>query len=239
MNIAVCISGGIRYPHIGLKSLRQIIPNQSISVFIHTWKVNNTQDFIEDIADPQYKELDKTVTNDLSVVNQYPYTSLSLEDYSCRKIRFKNQKRSLNFSGKIRDDLGLISMHYSINAANNLKCKYEQENNMIFDCVVRMRFDSDFEGKILNLSNFTSGVYIPEGEDWLGGINDQFALGSSYDMNIYSNLINNLESLQDCVYHPETLLRAYLDRQRVGVARFDFPVRINNKIDFRRVMFGE
>jgi len=34
-------------------------------------------------------------------------------------------------------------------------------------------------------------------------------------------------------------LRNYLNKQNVKVERFDFCVRINNKIDFRRVMFGE
>jgi len=57
---------------------------------------------------------------------------------------------------------------------------------MKFDCVIRMRFDSDFEGKTLDVSKCSDGLYIPEGEDWLGGINDQFALGSSESMDIYS-----------------------------------------------------
>jgi len=40
------------------------------------------------------------------------------------------------------------------------------------------------------------------------------------------NLINNLEFLQDGDYHPESLLRNYLDKQNVKVERFDFCVRI-------------
>ena len=238
MKVAVCISGGIRYPHIGLESIKNI-SSDDITIFIHTWKVDDTGDFISSLADTQYKELDKTVTNDLSVVNRYPYTILNLEEYSYRKISFENQKRALKFPGQNRDDIGPISMHYSIHAANELKKQYERENNMKFDCVIRMRFDSDFEGKTLDVSKCSDGLYIPEGEDWLGGINDQFALGSSESMDIYSNLINNLESLQDGDYHPESLLRNYLNKQNVKVERFDFCVRINNKIDFRRVMFGE
>ena len=244
MKVAVCISGAIRYPHIGLKSIKNIL-SDDINIFIHTWKVDDTVDFISSIADSQYKELDKTVTNDLSVVNQYQYTTLNLEDFSYRKIGFENQKSKYkligkikDFSGQIRDDIGPISMHYSIYAANELKKKYERENNMKFDCVIRMRFDSDFEGKILDVSKYSDKIYIPEGEDWFGGINDQFALGSSESMDIYSNLINNLEAIQDCDYHPEIILRNYLNKQNVKVERFDFSVRINNNIDFRRVMLG-
>ncbi len=151
MKVAVCISGGIRYPHIGLESIKNI-SSDDITIFIHTWKVDDMGDFISSLADTQYKELDKTVTNDLSTVNQYPYTILNLEEYSYRKISFENQKRALKFSGQIRDDIGPISMHYSIHAANELKKQYERENNMKFDCVIRMRFDSDFEGKTLDVS---------------------------------------------------------------------------------------
>ena len=85
MKVAVCISGGIRYPYIGLESIKNI-SSDDITIFIHTWKVDDTGDFISP-ADTQYKELDKTVTNDLSVVNRYPYTILNLEEYSYRKIR--------------------------------------------------------------------------------------------------------------------------------------------------------
>ena len=98
MKVAVCISGGIRYPHIGLESIKNI-SSDDITIFIHTWKVDDTGDFISSVADSQYKELDKTVTNDLSVVNQYPYTILNLEDFSYRKIGFENRKRALKFSG--------------------------------------------------------------------------------------------------------------------------------------------
>jgi hypothetical protein len=239
MKIAICISGGIRYPEIGLRSIQNIFPNNDIKIFIHTWKVSNIEDYTKTIHGIQYKEIHKIVDNNLEIVNLYPYTNLLIEDYSEKKIKFEKIFNSLNFSEYVRNDIGPISMHYSIHKSNSLKKQYEIENNFIFDCVIRMRFDSDFEEKVLNVSNYKNGLYIPEGEDWSGGINDQFSLGSSSSMDIYSDFINHLSELQGCLYHPEFLLKIYLEKQSINMHRFDFPVRINNKIDFRKVLFGE
>lgn len=245
MKVAVCLSGGIRYPHIGLKSLESIFPNDDIKVFIHTWRLSNRENFLNTVSGLQYKEKDNTVTSDYNYLSNYNYESLLIEDYESKKIKFESLYKSLSFKpfeeiGCIvpRYDVGPFSMHYSIHKSNELKRQYEKENNMTFDCVIRMRFDSDFDGKVLNLSNMTDGLYIPEGEDWCGGINDQFALGSSSAIDVYSDFLNHIHLLQECMYHPESMLRRYFEIKSLPVNRFNFRVIINNKIDFRRVMFG-
>jgi hypothetical protein len=246
MKIAVCISGGIRYPHLGVQSISKIIPNDSIKVFIHTWNVRNRDEFLKTVAGLQYKEQDKTLDDNYSILNEYNYEKLLIENYDTHRIRFENILSDLKFSSfdeydeciKPRYDVGPISMHYSIYRSNELKKEYEIQNNMIFDRVIRMRFDSDFEGKVLDLTKLTDDICIPEGEDWCYGINDQFALGSSQGMDIYSCLFNNLERLQCCKYHPETMFRKHLEYEQVQIRRFNFNVVINNRIDFRKVWFG-
>ena len=47
MKIAVCLSGAIRYPHIGLKSIKNIFPNDHVKIFIHTWKISNREEFLK------------------------------------------------------------------------------------------------------------------------------------------------------------------------------------------------
>jgi hypothetical protein len=238
MKIAVCFSGGIRYPHIGLKSLQKIIPNDFVKIFIHTWSVSDRESFLKTVAGLEYKEKDKTLDDNYSFLQRYNCELLLVEKYDTCKIRFDELYKSLKFSEYHRDDVGPISMHYSISKSNQLRQQYEKENGITFDWVIRMRFDSDFEDKTLDLTKLSGDLCIPEGEDWYDGINDQFAIGTSYGMNVYCNFYNNLSRLQSCIYHPETMLRRHLEIENINVTRFDFPVRINNKIDFRKVMFG-
>jgi hypothetical protein len=245
MKVAICLSGGIRYPQIGLESIANIFPNSFVKIFIHTWKITNREGFLKTIAGLQYKEYDKTVETQFDFLQNYQYENLLIEDYESKKEIFAHIYKSLNLlpfqenSCIIpRYDVGPISMHYSIYRSNELKTRYENENNMTFDFVIRMRFDSDFEGKKLHLDNIPSLLNIPEGEDWCGGINDQFALGPSDAMNVYSDFYNHIDKIRNVQYHPETMLKNYLDMKNISINRINFPVRINNKIDFRKVMFG-
>jgi len=238
MKIAVCFSGGIRYPHIGLESLKKIFPNNDIKVFIHTWKIENIEDYLSTVADLQYKERDNTVIFDYEYLKKYNYESLLIESYDSKKQLFQKKLDCLKFSSYYREDVGPISMHYSIFKSNQLKKDYEESHGIVFDRVIRMRFDSDFQDKELNLDQLTDDLNIPFGEDWCGGINDQFALGTSDVINIYSDFYHQMHMVQDVQYHPETMLRKYLEITGVKVNRFEFPIRINNNIDFRRVLFG-
>jgi len=245
MKVAICLSGGVRYPHIGLESIKNIFPNSFVKIFIHTWQISNREDFLKTVAGLQYKEEDKIVETQLDFLERYNYEKILVEEYEPKKNDFQRIYDSLNLlpfqdGGCIipRYDIGPISMHYSIHKSNQLKTNYEKENNILFDKVIRMRFDSDFEGKQLYLNNLPNCLNIPEGEDWCDGINDQFALGSSSSMDIYSDFYNHMNQIHNVPYHPETMLRKYLEMRNIFVNRFDFPVRINNKIDFRKVMFG-
>lgn len=253
MKVAICISGGVRYPHLGAQSIENIIPNDNLKIFIHTWKISDIEEFNSTLFSTEYKEQGKYIESNNNFLDLYDYEKILIEDYSSKKKEFDLVYKSLpsrfyenspwyyNNQGGItyaRKDVGPLSMHYSIHKANELKKQYENENNMIFDCVVRMRFDSDFCEKDLNLIQFLGDFYIPDGEDYCGGINDQFAFGPSYMMDIYSNLYNNISKIENCTYQPESMLRKYLNDAKVPVKRLPFFVRINNGIDFRKVLFS-
>lgn len=244
MKIAVCISGGVRYPHLGLKSIQKIIPNDYVKVFIHTWEINNKESFLKTISGLEHKETDKTVETNLSVLEDYNYETLLVENYENCEKKFQQLYDSLNFvpatdpEDEPRTDVGPISMHYSIHKANELKKDYEKENNIIFDWVIRMRTDSDFRYNVLDLNSLTEELNIPSGEDWAeNSINDQFAIGTSYAMDLYSNLYNNFHHCQSVKYYPERILYFYLKSINLFPNRIDFPVRINNGIDFRKVWY--
>jgi hypothetical protein len=244
MKIAVCISGGVRYPHLGLQSIQKIIPNEYVKVFIHTWEIKNRNSFIQTLSGLQYKEKDKIVETDLSLLQNYNFEKIFIENYEDKEEQFKQLFSELNFVpwdeaiDEPRFDVGPISMHYSIFKANELKSEYEKVNNITFDWVIRMRTDSDFKYETLNMNSLIEDLNIPSGEDWAeNAINDQFSIGRSNVMDLYSNLYNNLHKTQTTKYYPENLLFTHLNNFGLTPNRIDFPVRINNGIDFRKVWY--
>lgn len=244
MKIAVCISGGVRYPHLGLQSIQKIVPNAYVKIFIHTWKIENKDSFLNTVSGLEYKESDKTVETDLSFLDQYNYEKLLVETYDECEKKFQKLFDSLKFAeatdehDRIRTDVGPISMHYSIQQANELKKQYEEDNNIVFDWVIRMRTDSDFKYDTLDMNSLTEELNIPEGEDWASdSINDQFAIGTSHAMNLYSSLYKNIHFTQSSKYYPETIFCLHLKNMNLVPSRVHFPVRINNGIDFRKVWY--
>jgi FkbM family methyltransferase len=222
MDVAVCISGGMKYPEKSLNSLRRIFPNTRIKVFIHTW---------------EYKEMELYVSNsynknspvfDMGILEKFGCQDMVVEAFDDRVSYFRDIYDHCRFYTSIRSDLGAISMFYSVLKANEFKRKYEISNGMVFDKVIRMRFDSDIL-EDLDLSTLDGDcLYIPDEYDW-GGLNDQFAVGSSHAMDTYSETFNALIQLRDAHYHPETILKNHIEGSGVEVRRFRFPVTINNR----------
>lgn len=244
MKVAVCISGSVRYPHLGLESIKKIVPSEYVKIFIHTWKISNKESFLKTISGLEYKEKDKIVESGLEFLENYNYQKLLVEHYDEYEVKFKQLLSSLKFvpatdEGDVqRKDIGPISMHYSIYKSNELKKEYENENNMKFDWVIRMRTDSDFRLDKLDLTLLSSELNIPSGEDWAdNSINDQFAIGNSHAMDLYSSFYKNIHHLQSSKYYPETMLFLHLNNMDLTPNRIDFPVRINNGIDFRKVWY--
>jgi hypothetical protein len=244
MKIAICISGAIRYPHLGLQSISKIIPNEYVKVFIHTWKIKDRDSFLNTVSGLEHKEHNNIVETNLSLLENYNYEKLLIENYEECQKKFERIFNSLKFipanslEDEPRTDVGPISMHYSIHKANQLKKDYEKENNIIFDWVIRMRTDSDFRYDTLDMSSLSQELNIPLGEDWSdSGINDQFAIGKSHTMDLYSNLYHNLHYAQSTKYYPERMLYLHLKNMNINPNRIDFPVRINNGIDFRKVWY--
>lgn len=244
MKIAVCISGGIKYPHLSLESIKKIIPNEFVKVFIHTWKVKNKDSYLKTVCAVEYKEQDKTIETNTSFLEMFNYEKLLIENYEEKEKVFENIFKHAKFSSADdkfpRKDVGPISMFYSIYKANELKKEYEKENNIVFDWVIRMRMDSEFREQYFDIRNLTKDLNIPEGEDWNEpgiGINDQFAVGKSHIMDLYSNVYKNFLFLQKTNYFPERMLYTHLKDMNITANRFYFPVRINNGEDHKKVWF--
>ena len=238
MKIAICFSGGIRYPRLGLESIKHLFSSHEVKIFIHTWKVENKEEFLNTIFDPQTKDKDEILTDYIDFVkNNYPYESLLIENFDAKKKYFEEVFNSLTFSNYTRTDIGPISMHYSIYMSNQLKKSYEEVHSMKFDKVIRIRFDSDFQGKELDLEELDSDICIPSGHDWGEGVNDQFAIGTSSGIDVYSDIFNNYKNIQQSRYESEQILKHHLEFNNIIPKRFYFIININSGIDWRNQAF--
>ena len=236
MNVAICVSGSIRYPELGLKSINKILPKNA-KVFIHTWKNVRSVEFLKTIHMLEAKEGIKEMIDTSFDLSKYSYEKLKVDDFDEMYDEFESLFRSLKFNAYMRGDVGILSMYYSIYQANKLKCEYENNNNMIFDRVIRMRFDSDFINESLDLKKTISlDLCIPDTRFDYSGINDQFAIGSSQVMDIYSNVYQDIHELTQCQYCGEEILKQQLDKHNIIPTRIKFPVNKNNNIDFTRLL---
>jgi len=222
MKVAVCFSGTVRNPEIGLESLKLIHPCNHIKIFAHSWANLNTEtDYFNSSIDQ----------NNNNLPQGFNCETFLIENYQSKKIHFQKMYDFFNFKlhhATPRTDLGIISMFYSIYQSNLLKRNYEKLNKFKFDKVIRMRFDSNFENNILDLTQLNSELSIPNEEDWCGGINDQFAVGSSQLMDIYCDMYNSFSLVKHVPYHPESMFGEYLKIRQVNPDRFNFKVSITS-----------
>ena len=69
-------------------------------------------------------------------------------------------------------------------------------------------------------------IYIPEGNDHVGGINDQIAYGTFDVMKKYNNILLNVKTLMDnnlSIFHPESLHSANIQYHKIIINRVLLP----------------
>ena len=122
--------------------------------------------------------------------------------------------------------LNMASMFYGIEAANGIRKKYEELNNIEYDYVIRIRTDMIFTNDSIKNIDYYEKEYLHLKEYTpfdSYSINDYFAIGKPEIMNKYCNVYSNLQNIIDCGASviPESL---------IGFNVKDLPIR---KHDFR------
>ena len=104
--------------------------------------------------------------------------------------------------------------------------KLVQQANKKYDLVIRERFEhiteKHFDFNLIQEKINDNYVVIPNSYCNAGGYNDQLAFGSMENMIKYFNTYTEIQNLLDneVMNHPETLLKASLDKQNIKVYQY-------------------
>lgn len=147
------------------------------------------------------------------------------------------QQVTENFAPETRQG-NVWKMLYSLYMANNLRVKYETENNVTYDMVIRTRPDvalmTEVDAEYLkpHLDNDPNLVIIPKNKR-CGYYNvmicDLFGISTPETMTVYCDLYNQAISHHKagCIFHPETLLAKHLqyNNKRYWPGNFEIEFR--------------
>tara|TARA_R110002167_G_scaffold258994_4_gene465524 strand:+ start:456 stop:1169 length:714 start_codon:yes stop_codon:yes gene_type:complete len=204
MKVAICLSGQTRnselcYPFIS-DNIVKCNSDHDFDFFIHTWEGSDGSSSWESSID-----IDKESIIDI---------------YNPRLYDIEKQKLFNNDIGDYKTILGDISMikrvksmFYSILRCNELKCKYEKDNNFKYDCVIRLRFDFQIQSPLLLDMDLNKISIKDEKSHDEYSVNDHIAISNSDNMDIYSNVYNDFGDIynkEKCHFNPEMILGRHL-----------------------------
>lgn len=182
MKIAACFSGQLRFFEKSYSFFKDnLLSRFSVDVFIHTW------------YDPALENKHFEYSH-----SKKPQGAYSIQDidrcillYAPKAIMI-DQPITFKPHNKGSRENNACSMFYSVHMSNLLKKKNESISQQKYDWVLRLRFDWAYTS-FINLSLLNSDyVYIPDRDKTTTNpnhmhLNDQFAIGSSANMDVYSD----------------------------------------------------
>lgn len=195
MKIALCLSGKPRSIEKGYEyHKRNLLDYHDVDVFVHTWNDVSLNDLkkINDLYRPARVSL--TPTFDAQGLKKYPDIH---PEWPSKNV---------------------VHMLYSVFRSNHEKKLLELEKGLVYDVVIRSRFDYALN-RTLPLDSMEAGkIYVPKdmvkGQIPPNGIicNDQFAFGNSFSMDIYSNTFWMIDIARsyNCPMSGEDMLSANL-----------------------------
>lgn len=208
--IALCLSGQPRYVKLGYQYIKKyLLDAYDVDMFVHTWldfdKIGQPFQLSEHMNYGRQCILEESTLSD--IYNLYKPKSFMYEqskDFSCAT--------NVDYGKCIPNSV--YSMFYSIYKSNELKCLHEQSLKFKYDIVVRCRFDIIINS--FNFNEFDSNNYFVSGEIHRSGQsyvpNDQFCLSSSENMDVYSDVFNQLKLYEssDIPFVGERILKHHL-----------------------------
>ncbi len=234
LRIAFDVSGIQRFPHKSLNTIRNFETYCEAYTFIHTWE---NSDFLKNYC---YSNVEYNLEEPTeSFVKRYPNVEYKIELNEYRKIapyfdELFNKIKDPNW----RKNSSHFSMFYSMKQADLLRRNFEQKYKIKFDCVFRMRFDSDMKTPFNPRSYNLNKLNVPMDYQYAyekpipgkqRGINDQFAWGPSDLMTYYCDVFDHIIPIcnSGTIFCPHSILGKHLLNRNLSVDRPTITININ------------
>ena len=232
LRIAIGISGIQRFSNKSLETIRNFQRFCDVYTFAHTWEHS---DFLKKYCYSNVKfNLDETAE---SILNKYPNVFYKVEKNERLTPHFDKlfyQVKDRNW----RKNSSHISMFYSMKQADLLRRNFEQKYKIKFDCVFRMRFDSDMKTPFNPRSYNLKKLNVPMDYQYAyekpipgkqRGINDQFAWGPSDLMTYYCDVFDHIIPIcnSGTIFCPHSILGKHLLNRNLSVDRPTITININ------------
>ena len=251
MRIAICISGFLRTYRYCFKQLFDNVlydKKNQYDFFIHTWDslgFSKGWCFDIDFSDSLDLEHVKSVYNPKKIVVENlnnvklpelrknavvkqgldPSRSISMfrKIYECNELKKQFEKENgflYDFVVRTRGDLRFY---------DNVKEKQDVVfEGMSTKLVLKKEYDIAFSEENLNFLHVSHSNYDLVGDVFPEMINDSFGYGSSGIIDRYSEIFLNFNTLtkMGVLYHPETLLKAHIEFNKIQIKKHKFMVEI-------------
>lgn len=234
MKTAILLSGQIRDARNCFPTHKTFLIDQyNADVFIDTWSPNNNT----------LDHRGQLIKNDLTpndVFDLYKPKFATFEDFDnsplmtrIGSLSFQSETAYNAYDGTYAYETkiqNVIYMYYKIWRVFELMRQYEQLNNIVYDQVIRMRFDLFFESfPIIECKENT--VYVPAGFDHRGGISDLLSMGTRATMQIACSVYTHLLEYYNMGIglHPESVLRRHFEIEKLNIERFNIRYKLRNE----------
>jgi hypothetical protein len=194
MRVALCISGQPRNVYRGFENILQNM-KFDFEVFVHSWWDNksNQNTFKKILYDGREDEVSEIVDNDWigKLYGSFNVNKVLIEKQKHFDIPEVFEKRKLKFT----HTFGVYSSLYSVYRCNKLKRNFELDNGFTYDWVIRTRPDFGLSEPLTLDGLDESIIYAPNDNSHNYGFSDQFAIGSSKNMDVYSGVFPIIENV--------------------------------------------
>ena len=217
MRVAICFSGMPRNFKTTHKPFENNILNVlegmgfEYDIFIHTWdnKLKYPKYLPDDGNYTEIERLYNPISFECEIYDNNMIHELLIDSKVDKYLQHLSSKgytewkrRSDDISEWIAGGLlrnNTISLFYGIKKVNELRKKYEKENNFKYDAIILCRFDNIVFDKIntnvlevLEDTIFSPMGYEPDDRDKLGTVNDILAVGGRDSMEVYMTLYDRM-----------------------------------------------
>lgn len=203
--IAILLTGIPRYFYC-LDEIKHIMKNNEVYIFLWYWDPVDSSDLVKNSWSGSFHG----GTADLNFnPNIFNFPSVHME-HKCENWKktesiFLNKKQEIQhlFDKSTRKDLGVYGMWYAVMKSNEMREEYEKKHNIIFDCVMRARFElklmkstghPDASNLDFRVEDFDMDKLWKShtNSDSKYGMSDCFAFSSSKNMSHYCRMYENI-----------------------------------------------